>query len=180
MRESQPIRRRTSGRLASGVWQAGRSVWSADIAENRQLLVDQLSIDQQPADGHVARVLGLAEGEPVCVRSRRYVLDGRPVQLATSYLPAGLVAGTAITEADTGPGGIYARLSEIGHAPTRFTEELRCRMPTQNESASLQLAAGSPVIQIARAAYTAEGAVIELNELVLDASMYILEYSIEA
>ena len=30
--------------------------------------------------------------------------------LASSYLDAELVAGTPITEPDTGPGGIYARL----------------------------------------------------------------------
>ncbi|ESU49845.1 GntR family regulatory protein [Streptomyces sp. HCCB10043] len=59
-------------------------------------------------------MLGLDEGERVCVRSRRFVLDGKPVLLSTSYLPAPLVEASAITQPDTGPGGIYARLAELG------------------------------------------------------------------
>jgi GntR family transcriptional regulator len=180
VRDSQPIRRRTTGRLSNGVWQAGRSVWSADIADHRNLLVDQITIEVQPAADHVARVLDIPTGIAVCVRSRRYVLDGRPIQLATSYLPADLVTGTAIVQPDSGPGGIYARLAELDHAPTRFVEELRSRMPTHVEVEQLNLSAGTPVIQIARTAYTADGTVVELNEMVLDANAYVLEYAFDA
>lgn len=35
-------------------------------------------------------------------RQRRYRVDDKPVQLATSYFPAHIVAGTRITEPDTG------------------------------------------------------------------------------
>lgn len=56
------------------------------------------------------------------VRRRRFVLDGKPVLLSTSYLPAALVAGSAITQPDTGAGGTYARLAELGAAPVRFRE----------------------------------------------------------
>lgn len=180
VRSSQPIRRRSSARLSSGVWQVGRSVWSADLPEHRQLLVDQLQVEDQPAPEHVARVLELLTGARVCMRSRRYVLDGQPVQLATSWLSADLVAGSAITEHDTGPGGIYARLAELGHAPARFREEVRGRAPGLNEIKRLELAAGSPVIHIARTAYTSDGRVVELAELVMDASAYVLEYDVDA
>jgi GntR family transcriptional regulator len=124
--------------------------------------------------------LGLTEGELVCVRSRRHILDDNPVLVSTSYLPAALAAGTPITQADTGPGGIYARLAEIGHAPTRFVEELRFRMPTADETTRLNLAIGSPVIQIARTAHTGDSRVVELNEMTLDANAYILEYAFDA
>ncbi|MFD2357431.1 hypothetical protein ACFSTC_61385 [Nonomuraea ferruginea] len=58
----------------------------------------------------MANVLG---GPDVWVRRRRYLVDARPVQLATSYFPARLVEGSPITEADTGPGGVYARLRDL-------------------------------------------------------------------
>ena len=52
----------------------------------------------------MARVLDLREGAPVIVRDRRFVVEGEPVQMATSYLPAELVRDTAIAQPDTGPG----------------------------------------------------------------------------
>ncbi|EMF24625.1 GntR family transcriptional regulator [Streptomyces gancidicus BKS 13-15] len=64
--------------------------------------------------------MDLAAEAVMCVRRRRFLVDSKPVLLATSYLPLSLVAGSAITQEDTGPGGTYARLSELGHAPVHF------------------------------------------------------------
>ena len=64
------------------------------------------------------------------VRSRRYLLDGRPVETAVSYIPADLAKGTPIADPNPGPGGIYARLEEQGHTLARFTEDVSARMPT--------------------------------------------------
>ncbi|CAM5735932.1 hypothetical protein SHIRM173S_09002 [Streptomyces hirsutus] len=76
-----------------------------------------------------------------CVRRRRFVLDGKPVLLATSYLPMPLVAGSAITQEDTGPGGTCARLAELGYEPVHFREEIRSRMPSKDEAAQLSMSA---------------------------------------
>jgi hypothetical protein len=46
------------------------------------------------------------------LRERRFVLDGPPVMLSPSYLPADIVRGSAITREEAGPGGTYARLTE--------------------------------------------------------------------
>ncbi|MGX1029706.1 DNA-binding GntR family transcriptional regulator [Streptomyces ambofaciens] len=108
------------------------------------------------APDNVAAVLNLAEEETVCVRRRRFVLDGKPVLLATSYLPASLVAGSAITQEDTGPGGMYARLAELGYKPVHFREEVRSRMPSQDEATQLGMSAGTPVILVCRTAFTVE------------------------
>ena len=66
--------------------------------------------------------------------SRRYLLDGRPVETAVSYIPADLAAGTPIADPNPGPGGIYARLEEQGHTLARFTEDVTARMPTPEEA----------------------------------------------
>ncbi|MFF8993061.1 UTRA domain-containing protein [Streptomyces sp. NPDC014983] len=60
----------------------------------------------------------------------------------------------------------YARLADLGHAPTRFREELRSRMPSQDEAGRLFLPPGVPVVQIARTAFDAGGWVVEVNEMV--------------
>ncbi|GGR79560.1 MULTISPECIES: GntR family transcriptional regulator [Streptomyces] len=179
VRDFRPIRRRGIERLARERWGAGRSIWSADIGD-RELVVDSVEVTEEAAPAAVAAVLGLGEDTNVCVRRRRFVLDGKPVLLSTSYLPAALVAGTAITRPDTGPGGTYARLAELGRGPVRFREEVRSRMPGAEEAERLALPVGVPVVLVARTAFDAEGLAVEVNEMVLDSSAYVLEYDFEA
>ncbi|MFF4171838.1 GntR family transcriptional regulator [Streptomyces sp. NPDC001744] len=174
-----PLRRRGVPRLAGDHWGGGRSVWSADIGD-RDLVVDRIEVTEEEAGARVAEILDLPPGAPVCVRSRRFVLDSRPVLLSVSYLSAELVRGTPITAPDTGPGGTYARLAELGRRPVRFREEVRCRMPTADESERLALGPGTPVVLIDRTAFTETGAAVELNEMTLDSSSYVLEYDFGA
>ncbi|MEU7212551.1 GntR family transcriptional regulator [Streptomyces sp. NPDC044989] len=179
VREFRPLRRRGIQRLARQQWGNGRSIWAADI-ENRSLEVDQVTVSEEAAPESVAAVLDLAEGEPVCVRRRRFVLDSKPVLLATSYLPAALVAGSAITQEDTGKGGTYARLAELGYKPVHFREEIRSRMPSSEEATQLSMSAGTPVILVCRTAFTDAARPVEINEMTLDAASYILEYDFDA
>ncbi|MER5222404.1 GntR family transcriptional regulator [Streptomyces flaveus] len=179
VRHFRPIRRRGIERLAHSRWGDGRSIWKAD-ADGRELVVDSVEVAEEDASAVIAGVLDLMEGARVCVRKRRFVLDGEPVLLATSYLPAELAAGTPITQPDTGPGGTYARLEELGRKPARFREEIRSRMPSAEEADRLALSSGVPVVLVARTAFDADGAAVEVNHMVLDASAYILEYDFEA
>ncbi|MGY0062603.1 GntR family transcriptional regulator [Streptomyces sp. LZ34] len=180
VRTFRPLRRRGIQRLARGQWGAGRSIWSADLDEDRELTVDNISVTKEEAASHIADVLGLRPGDRVCTRTRRFVLDGKPVLLATSYLPTALVADSAITRENSGPGGVYARLAELGHAPVHFREEIRSRMPSATEAQDLRLSSGTPVILVCRTAFAENGAAVEVNEMVLDAASYILEYDFDA
>ncbi|MFD9429097.1 MULTISPECIES: GntR family transcriptional regulator [unclassified Streptomyces] len=179
VREFRPLRRRGITRVAREEWGSGRSVWAGDIGE-RDLVVDQIRVTEQRAPKRIAGVLDIAPDAAVLARSRRFVLDGKPVLLAVSYLPADLVARSAITREDTGPGGIYARLAELGHGPVHFREEVRARMPSQEEAARLGLGTGSPVVLICRTAFTGAGRAVEVNEMTLDSAAYILEYDFDA
>lgn len=179
VRSFRPIRRRGIQRLAQEQWGTGRSIWAADIGD-RELVVDQVSVTERVPPEPVATVLGLAPQDATCVRSRRFVLDGKPVLASTSYLPADLVAGSAITQEDTGPGGTYARLAELGYKPVHFREEVRSRMPTSTEAEQLELSMGTPVIQIIRTAFAEEGRAVEINDMTLDSASYVLEYDFDA
>ncbi|MFJ9830822.1 GntR family transcriptional regulator [Streptomyces sp. NPDC101169] len=179
VRAFRPLRRRGIQRLSQQQWGSGRSIWSADI-ENRALEVDQVSVSEEAAPDHVSAVLELGDEDTVCVRRRRFVLDGKPVMFATSYLPTSLVAGSAITQEDTGPGGTYARLAELGYKPVHFREEIRSRMPAKEEASQLSVSAGTPVILICRTAFADEGRPVEINEMTLDAASYVLEYDFDA
>ncbi|MGW5103950.1 GntR family transcriptional regulator [Streptomyces sp. NPDC004100] len=179
VRAFRPLRRRGIQRLSQEQWGSGRSIWSADI-KNRALEVDQVTVSEETAPDHISAVLDLSDGDTVCVRRRRFVLDDKAVLLATSYLPMSVVAGSAITQEDTGPGGTYARLAELGHKPVHFREEIRSRMPSKDEAARLSMSAGTPVILICRTAFADEGRPVEINEMTLDAASYILEYDFDA
>ncbi|MGS2644951.1 UTRA domain-containing protein [Streptosporangium sp. LJ11] len=176
VRQFRPIRRHGSRRLSRDHWGRGEAIWDSDT-RGRPYTVDEVDIDRETAEDAVARVLGSPE---VWVRRRRYSVDERPVQLSVSHFPAALVEGTAITREDTGPGGVYARLGELGHAPVHFTEEIRARMPHPHETVQLDLPAGTPVIVIARVARTADGVAVEVNEMVLDAASYVLQYDFDS
>ncbi|MFJ7588282.1 GntR family transcriptional regulator [Streptomyces sp. NPDC097617] len=179
VRAFKPLRRRGIQRLAREQWVAGRSIWS-DESEDRELVVDQIDVREEQADGRFSDALGLPAGARVWARSRRFVLDGKPVLFAVSYLPSDVVADSAITEVDTGPGGTYARLAELGFAPVHFREEVRSRMPSADEAERLSLSMGTPVIHIVRTAFAQGGRVVEVNEMTLDSASYVLEYDFDA
>jgi GntR family transcriptional regulator len=176
MSEFKPVIRDGIRRLGSETWPVGRSLWSPDI-EGRTLAVDRIevAVTSSVPDG-IRAVLGLQPGEGAVVRTRRYLLDGKPVMTARSWLPASLSAGTAITERDTGPGGVYARLAELGHAPVRFREDLRAAVPGPDVANSLGILPGTPVVEVIRTAYDESGAAIEVNEMAADGSAYIFRY----
>lgn len=175
VREFRLYRRRSPARLAESGWNAGRSIWQTDDAK-RPTSIDHIEIATVDAPDHVASVLGLQDGEKAVVRRRRYLVDDVPIQFATSYYPEPIVRGTQVAEKNTGDGGVYARLAELGCKPVDFREELRSRMPREAEAKLLDLAQGTPVILVVRTAYTAGGQAVEVNEMVLDSSSYILEY----
>jgi GntR family transcriptional regulator len=181
VREFRPILRASVSRLSARGWGSGRSIWSAD-AHNRNLSVDQVEVRRAEPPDRIRLLLDLPDDPDagVVTRSRRYVLDGKPVLLSISYLPVELAAGTMIEYKDVGPGGVYARLRELGYAPARFREDLRSRMPEPAETDRLELPPGTPVIDIARTAYTADGQIVEVNEMTADASSYVFRYDFDA
>jgi DNA-binding GntR family transcriptional regulator len=70
----------------------------------------------------VASALRLTASDQVLIRKRHVFASGEPVLLATSFIPWMLAERAGVTKEDTGPGGTYSRLAEIGHGPVRFTE----------------------------------------------------------
>ncbi len=178
VREYATIRRSSPARLANAHWGGGTDIQVHDTGP-RPNTVD-IEVGEMPAPVWVATLLAQEAGSPVVFRSRRFIVDDRYVQLATSYLPPHLARGTAIMHTNTGPGGSYARLAEAGHVPVRFVEELRARMPYPDETNRLGLPDGTPVIEITRVAYEESGNAVEVNRMILDATAYVLDYAFPA
>jgi GntR family transcriptional regulator len=181
VRRRPPVQRKAYDRFARRHRDAGKAAYLIELEEEgRRPEVEVLEITPAPAPAEIARLLQVPEGSQVLVRRRRYLADGQPMELATSYLPWELVQGTKITEANTGPGGIYARLEEMGHQLKRFTEDVRARMPLPEEARALQLPPGVPVFLLVRVAYDVEDRPVEVCDTVMAADRYVLSYELPA
>jgi GntR family transcriptional regulator len=181
VRDRPPVRRLAHDRFARRHRERGRAAYLAELeAEGRVAEVEVLDVERERAPDDVAVWLQLAMGADVLVRRRRYLADGEPMELATSYVRWDLAEGTQITQRDTGPGGIYARLEERGHRLKRFSEEVTARMPTMEEIRALRLQPGVPVIRVVRVAYDTDELPVEACDTVMAADRYVLSYELPA
>ncbi len=142
--------------------------------------VETLTVRRAKADPLLATQLALRAGSGVIVRVRRYLHDHSPVEVATSHISWRLAGGTPLAESDPGPGGIYARLAELGHPVDRFTEAVSTRMPTPAESRTLRLAEGVPVFAVLRIAYDQASAPVEAVHAVMAGDRFELSYDLPA
>jgi GntR family transcriptional regulator len=181
VRARPAVRRLASDRFAQRHRKEGKAAF---IAESEQIAatpsVDLIKVSEVRPSAEVADRLKVADGEQVVVRSRRYSLDGRPVETAVSYIPADLARGTPITDPNPGPGGIYARLEEQGHTLERFTEDVTARMPTPQEARLLSLPPGVPVFRLVRTAYDVDGRAVEVCDTIMATDAYLLAYELPA
>jgi GntR family transcriptional regulator len=159
------------------VWKEGQAVQGAD--SGRQTRLVDLTVGETPASEAIAQAFGIEPASSLVRRARRFAIEDRPVQVADSFYLPEMVRSTSIVYTDTGPGGVYARLAEIGHAPVRFTERVQARMPLPMEIKALELPGGTPVFYIIRIAFDGEDRCVEVTEMVLDAGAYELEYHAE-
>ncbi|NAS23924.1 UTRA domain-containing protein [Herbidospora sp. NEAU-GS84] len=181
VRSRPQVRRLASDRFARRHREQGKAAFIAETEESGgRPSVDSIQISEQEASAEVAKRLGLPAGQSVIVRSRRYLINDHPVETAVSYIPAHIAQGTQITHPNSGPGGIYARLEELGYRLDHFDEEIRSRMPLRDEVKALKLAPGIPVFHLIRTAYADDGQAVEVCDTVMSSDAYVLSYQLPA
>lgn len=131
---------------------------------------------QPPAP--IARRLNLGPGELATMT--RYLLsaDGEPVQLATSFEPAQLTAGSQVALPEQGPlagRGVIERMRSIGVDVDEVTEEVGVRLPSRADAAELSIQPGSVVLVIERTHHRG-GRPVEYTEIVVPADRFKLRY----
>jgi GntR family transcriptional regulator len=179
VRRKPPVRRIASDRFARRHRKEGKAAFLAESEQAGAIPdVDLIKVNELPAAPEMSQRLNHVG--PVIVRSRRYSLDGIPVETATSYIPADIGRGTPIADPNPGPGGIYARLEELGHTLERFTEEVTARMPTEAEARLLAMTPGVPVFRLVRTAFDMEGRAVEVCDTIMSADAYVLNYELPA
>lgn len=179
VRAIPPIRRNASRRYARTSREEEGSRGAFDFEIKRLGLKPSTRFAQlgEVAPPEPARdVLGLAVGDMALIRKREMFASEEPVLLATSYLPWDVAEQAGVTEIDTGPGGTYSRLAEVGKGPVRFTEDVRVRTPSAAEERFFSLAETQQVYEIIHVSYLADGTAVEYREDVLPTHQWIMHF----
>jgi DNA-binding GntR family transcriptional regulator len=133
------------------------------------------------APAAIAGRLRLGPGDTRVMRTR-YLLtaDGHPVQVATSYEPMAITAGTPVLLPEQGPfagRGVIERMRAIGITVDQVVEEISVRPSTAAEASALAISLGAPVLCVERA-HLAATRVVETGDIVIAADQYRLRYRI--
>jgi len=181
VRQRPKVRRLAYDRFSRSHRDAGKAAYIAESeAEQVTPSVEVYYVGPEQATAAVAQRLGIDPGSKVLARKRRYLSNGRPTEVADSFIPWEFAEGTAMVQVNPGPGGIYARLEESGHRLDHFTEEVTSRMPTPDEARALRLSAGTPVFGLVRVAYDTEDRAVEVCDTVMSSDEFVLSYRLPA
>lgn len=172
------IKRDAASRQRRDVREAGeaRGAFDAEMRRHGLTTRSQVTIERGPAPADVAERLSVEEEAEVLIRRRTMFADDVPVQIAASYFPLDIAEDSPLTEPDTGPGGTYSRLADLGHAPASFTEDVDVRPPSEEEIRLLRMTEDQRVYEIVREAHTAADRVAEVNVIVLPVHQWCLRY----
>ncbi|WP_327044064.1 UTRA domain-containing protein [Microbispora sp. NBC_01189] len=134
-----------------------------------------LYVGPEPAPEHVAAGLRVEPGTPVLARRKLLLADEVPVRAATSFLRLDLFGETPLVEPGFLRPSLQAAIEALGHRFGRAEEHLVARPPEGEEAVTLDLGPGEWVVQIVRAAYSADDLPIHVLETVCAASRHIFE-----
>ncbi|WP_440899186.1 GntR family transcriptional regulator, partial [Actinosynnema sp.] len=159
--------------------EAGRGAFLSDAVTGGFTPTVQTEVRVEAADERTAAALDLQPGDEVLVRDRVMSADGTPVQLATSWLPRSITAGTQLEEVDTGTSGSYGLLDALGHPLAHGVEYVRARPADTTEAERLAIQPGAPVIDVTRIVHDEAGTPVETTRMIMNAERYELAYDVQ-
>jgi len=130
-----------------------------------------LNMNLEEPDLEVAQALKLAPGERVYRARRLRSVNGDPVAVVTSYLPARIFVG--IDKLDLENQSLYAILENKYKRKLHWAEEVIGAMVAgEEEAAALQTLAGSALLVIRETTFDAQGIAIEYSLSLLRGDRY--------
>lgn len=159
---------------------SGADAWHAE-AELRGGTGSQrlLLVETAAAPAFIANELGLQSGGTVVHRQRLIELDGHPVEIASSWYPGAIAAGTALAVSKKIRGGAVTLLADLGHRIASVVEDVESRLPTDEEASALHLSAHEPVLVLTRLARDQGDQPIEFSVMVTAGSERRLRYEMK-
>ncbi|MFJ6216986.1 GntR family transcriptional regulator [Streptomyces sp. NPDC092296] len=144
--------------------------------QGRQGTIQLLEVAEVRPPSEVAAALEMTDGGTAIMRHRLLMHDGDPVELATSYYPLELAAGTPMAEARKIRGGTPALLAELGYPPRRTVDRVSARVPTQQQYEALRLPSDLPILRTLRVVYSDGDRPIEVAVMAKAGHLYELQY----
>jgi GntR family transcriptional regulator len=130
-----------------------------------------LSLKRIPASAEIARALHLAAGDPVFALRRLRYVNGEPVALVTSYLPAALFPD--LDRQDLGDASLYAVFEKVYKRKLNWAEEeIGAVIATREVARILETAAGKPLLFVRETTYDLRRIAIEHSHSLLRADRY--------
>lgn len=159
---------------------SGGDVWGQEAAAQgrtgRQRIVYAGEAAPPP---DVATLLSLQPGEPAILRRRVILLDDHPVEIADSYWPTRIAAGTPLAEPGKIRGGAVAYLAAQGYRPATVDEEIDTRLPTADEKQLLPSGDGDWVLVLTRRIADSSANPYEVSVMVTPGRSRRLHYSMK-
>ncbi|MEU9444635.1 UTRA domain-containing protein [Streptomyces sp. NPDC048304] len=156
-------------------------VWGKEAAgQGRTGTQRILKAEEVAPPQDIASALDLPSGEAAVMRQRLILLDGCPIELANSYWPAAIAAGTPLASTGKIRGGTVSLLAELGYRPGTVAEDVHTRPPTREEAEALQLTDNREwVLVLTRTISTADGQPYEVSVMVSPGRIGRLHYSMK-
>ncbi|MGW6481975.1 GntR family transcriptional regulator [Streptomyces sp. NPDC055059] len=151
----------------------GREALERDEASVHGRLVQ---VEHVPVPTRLASLLGVPKGACVLVRRLLVEQDGEPIELSSSYFPAGLAEGTDLATPSPLREGQRAHVE--ARKKVRFdhvTERVSARLPSQEEADLLGIAQGEPVLSVLVVACDVAGEALQVTDVLLPADRQELE-----
>lgn len=161
-----------SERLQSGSDSFSTMAEGQGVVDTRQ----EVTCEVLTADDEVAALLGLEDDRQVLARRRVMWANAAPSMIGDSYYPLSLVQGSRLPDPADIPEGDDQELEDHGHVAAHYHDQITIRMPTPEETATLDIPPGIPVARVVRTSYESDGTPCEAYVQVLPGDRYILDY----
>lgn len=165
--------------------EAGRSVvpdadpWAAEVRSQGREPSETIEVLREVASASIADALSTSADDLLVVRRRRRYVDGRLVQVSTSYFASALAVGTPLEHPASVQmtGGV---LSAIGRPQDRVKVEVVGDMPTKEEQAWFDgLGASVPAFYVTHLGVDAAGEPLRLMRTIAPCDRNTLTLVIE-
>lgn len=128
-----------------------QDAWAADAAAQGKVGTQRLlAVETGPPTDEVRDALRLEADAEVVVRRRLILADDQPVEIAASYYPASIAAGTPLAENKKVRGGAIRLLAEAGHPLDESIERVTAEHPIAEDVALLDVDEHEPLIVVRR------------------------------
>ena len=189
VRERPPLRRvameRYRGETSVGAVPVEPGQRSTSFTQDHKIAWSEYRLDTDftrvLADEELAEWFDLPVGTELLRRHFVFYARNEPQQISINYMPWQIVGGTPVADPqrEPWPGGTPAQCAFLGKPITRVQEAVSSRMPTPEETHTLKMPPGVPVITISRKMMSDTTVMEVCKDIILPADRVVLDYSMD-